>query len=279
MTELMIQENGFNIEEISAELGAASVSNGLGPSMPDLKMNYDGENGPMGALFLKMGKNGNCQDNVYAKGDVRFRAFSSHIQFQHWGEDRELINKSLLVNNKNDEARDQLGGVSCSLPEYEDFWALTEEGRKAHTGKDKYRVVRGLVSYTGNKPDGTEVTIENHPCVFQGKRKNYGRFYEDVTSKMAQGVNLWDFESILSKDTKTNAYKKKFYVLRFNPQFGEPIEMDQITYDSLTHVRNLITSENARINEAYKETHMQKEDEEEAARIMEAVDTFDADFV
>ena len=277
MTELMIQENGLTLDELSAELNAAS--SGKGSSIPDLKMNYDGENGLMGAFFLKMGKNGNCQDNVYATTDVRFRAFSSHIQWQHWGEDRELINKSLLVNNMRDEARDQLGGVRCSLPKYEDFWALTEEGRKGHTGKDQYRVVRGLVSYTGNKPDGTEVTIENHPCIFQGKRKNYGRFFEDVTSKMPQGVNLWDFESILSKDTKTNAYKKKFYVMRFIPQFANTLEMDQITYDSLSYVKNLITTENSRIDEAYKEALMQGDDDAEAARIMEAVDTFDADFV
>ena len=275
MTELMTKENNLSIEELSAQLGATATSSG--PSIPDLKMNYDGENGPMGSFFLKMGKDGNCQDNVYATDNVRFRAFSTHIQWQHWGDDRKLLNKSILVNNKRDEARDQLGGVCCSLPEYEQFWALSEEERKEHAGKDVYRVVRGLVSYTGKKPDGTEVSIENHPCVFQGKRKNYGRFYEDVTSKIPKGVNLWDFESILSKDTKTNAYKKKFYVMRFIPQFGSQIPLDQLTYDSLSYVSELINNENKRIEDMYKNAVSAKDDAEEADRIMDAVDTLSED--
>jgi len=274
MTELMTKENNLSIEELSAQLGASSTSSG--PSIPALGMNYDGENGPMGAFFLKMGKDGNCQDNVYATENVKFRALSSHIQWQHWQE-KELINKTILVNNMRDEARDQLGGIRCGLPEYEDYWKLSEDARKKYEGIDKYRVVRGLVSYTGKTPDGREVTIENHPCVFSGKRKNYGSFYNDIVSKMPKGINLWDFENILSKETKTNAYKKKFYVTRFSPQFGTPIPLDQLTYDSLSYVSNLISTENKRIEDMHKNAVSEKDDAEEADRIMDAVDTLSED--
>ena len=275
MTELMTKENNLSIEELSAQLGAVSTESG--PSIPELKINYDGENGPMGAFFLKMGKNGNCQDNVYATENVRLRAFSSHVQWQHWGDDNQLINKSILVRNMRDEARDQKGGVRCSLPEYDDFWALSEDERKVHEGKDKYRIVRGLVSYTGKKPDGTEVTIENQPFLYSARRKNYGSFYNDIVSKMPKGVNLWDFESILSKETKINSYKKKFYVMRFSPQFGSPIPLDQLTYDSLSYVSELINNENKRIEGMYKDAISAKDDAEEADRIMDAVDTLSED--
>ena len=78
---------------------------------------------------------------------------------------------------------------------------------------------------------------------------------------------------------KTTDKGASYYVMHFSPQFATTLEMDQITYDSLSHVKNLITAENSRIDEAYKEALMQGDDDAEAARIMEAVDTFDADFV
>jgi hypothetical protein len=271
MTELVLQENGLSIDEMSAQLGAASTSKG--PSIPSLGMNYDGENGAMGSFYLKTG-----QDQAYATENVRFRAFSNHIQYQHWGDDNSLVNKSLLVTNNRDEARDQLGGIMCGMPTYEQSIQMTSEQKEKFKGIDRYRIVRGLVSYTGKTSDGREIIIENQPCIISSKRKNYGPFYHDVTNKLPQGMNLWDFESILSKETLTNSYGKKFYVMRFAPQFGSPIPMDQLTYDSLSHVTNLFTSENKRIDEMYREAQSEKHDQEEAVRIMDAVDTLEADF-
>ena len=272
MTELVVQENGLSLAEISAQLGAASTS--TGPSIPELKMNYDGDNGPMGAFFLKT-----KQDQVYATENVRFRAFSNHIQFRHWGDDNKLINKSLLIKNeKHDEARDQLGGLRCNVPTYEESIAMSPEEKKKFEGRDKYRIVRGLINYTGKTTDGREFTIENQPCIFEGKIKNFGPFYHDVIKKLPQGMNLWDFENILSKETMTNSYGKKFYVMHFAPQFGSPIPMDQLTYDSLAHVTNLITSENKDIEKHYRKAIELKEDLTEADRIMDAVDTLSEDY-
>ena len=54
--------------------------------------------------------------------------------------------------------------------------------------------------------------------------------------------------------------------------------MDQLTYDSLAHVSGLITAENKRIEESYKEASMQAVDEAEAARIMDEVNPLEADY-
>lgn len=271
MSELILQENGLSIEEISAQLGAASTQ--TGPSIPSLAMNYDGENGPMGAFYLKTG-----QDQAYATEGVKFRAFSNHIQYQHWGDDNSLINKSLMIKNAREEARDQLGGVNCGMPSYDDLMQLDIEQRKKYQGIDRYRVVRGLVSYVGKTSDGREVTIENQPCILSVKRKNYGPFWHDVIKKLPQGMNLWDFESILSKETQTNSHGKKYYVMHFAPQFGSPIPMDQLTYDSLAHVTNLITAENKRIDEMYKAVSMDIADASASERIADKVQaSLDAD--
>ena len=257
MNEIVLQDGGLSLAEMSAELGASSTS--TGPSIPNLGMNYDGENGAMGAFYLKTG-----QDQVYATEGVRFRAFSNHIQYQHWGDDNSLVNKSLLIKNAKEEARDQLGGLNCSMPSYEDSIQMSPEQKEKYKGIDKYRIVRGLVSYTGKTSDGRELTIENHPCVLSVK-------------KLPQGMNLWDFESILSKDNLTNSYGKKFYVMHFAPQYGSPIEMDQITYDSLSHVRGLITSENKKIEEAYKDAMIRGKDAAQADRIDTVIQALDAD--
>lgn len=275
MTELVIQENGLTIEEISAQLGASSTSKG--PSIPTLKINRDGEDAtgnqiPLGAFFLNT-----AEDRVYAKEGVKLRAFSNHIQYQHWG-DGQLINKSLLVKNQREEARDQLGGFMCGMPTYEQSVAMTPEERKEYEGRDRYRIIRGLVSYVGKTAQGTEVTVENEPVVLSLKRKNYGPFWHDVLKRMPKGSNLWDFESILNAEKMKTDKGASYYVMHFSPQFGNPIPMDQLTYDSLAHVTNLVSSENKRIDEAFKEASMQAEDKEYADRVVEAVETLEQDY-
>jgi hypothetical protein len=66
--------------------------------------------------------------------------------------------------------------------------------------------------------------------------------------------------------------------MHFSPQFGSPLPMDQMTYDSLAHVTGLITGENRRIDESYKQSSMQAADEAMQDEIMDAVDTLEADF-
>lgn len=271
MSDLVTQNDGLSLEQMAEQLGSASTSSG--PSIPTLGMNYDGENGPMGAFYLKKGP-----DSVYATENVRLRVFSNHVQYQHWDEENNLVNKSLLIKNQREEARDMLGGIMCGMPTYEESIEMTPEQKSNYKGRDRYRIVRALISYTGKTKDGLKVTVENEPCVLSLKRNNYGPFYHDVVKKMPKGMNLWDFECILSKETLQSKMGKKFYVMHFAPQFGSPITMDQMTYDSLAHITTLISSENKRIDEAYKKVLHIEADEEAAAQIMDAVETLDADY-
>lgn len=277
MTDLIIKEDGLTLDDISAALGAASSNTEKSPTIPTLKINSFGEdaNGdqiPLGAFFLNT-----QEDRVYAKEGVKLRAFSNHIQYQHWA-DGKLINKSLLVKNNREEARDQLGGLMCGMPTYEQSVQMSEQERKEYEGRDRYRIIRGLVSYTGKTAQGKEVTIENQPCILSLKRKNYGPFYHDVLNRMPSAMNLWDFDSILKADKMKSPKGATYYVMHFSPQFGSPLQMDQMTYDSLAHVTGLITGENRRIEESYKKSSMQAADEAMQDEIMDAVDTLEADF-
>jgi hypothetical protein len=277
LTDLIIKEDQMSVVDLAASLGASVSSKEKFSIDPMLKHNYVGENGPMGSFFLKMSKE---QDQVYAVDGVKFRAFSSHVQWIHW-RDSEVVNQSTLVLKKNTpsgkltEARDILGGLNCGLPDYDEFWALSEEERLKLEGRDYYRVIRGLVSYTGKTPSGEEKTITNQPCIFKGKKENYGKFWKDFVSNMPAGSNIWDFESTLVKETKISKQKKNYYITRFTPDFSSPLAMDQMTYDSLSYVSKAIKDENERIEKKYKEATFAKVDgelQDEALAQIEAAD-------
>jgi hypothetical protein len=142
------------------------------------------------------------------------------------------------------------------MPTYEQSRNFTEEERKQYNGIDRYRVVRGLVSYTGKTASGEERTIENQPCVLSLKRKNYGPFYHDVLNRMGD-KKLWDFASVLKADKVQSPKGATYYVMRFEPQFGDKVPMSQEIHDSLSAVLELIDSENERIEAAWKKSNLQ----------------------
>ena len=249
MTELTTN-TGSTIEEMAAALGAANTKS-TSTKIPSLKINSKGEddNGnqiPLGAFFLNT-----PSGRVYAKDGVRLRAFSNHIQYQHWGTEGNLINKSILMRNNAEEAIDQLGGIMCGMPTYEQSRQMSEEERKQFNGRDRFRIIRAVVSYTGKTAEGEEVTITNQPCKLELKRKNYGPFFHDVTSKMGDR-NLWDFECILRGEKLKNPAGMPYYKIRFDPQLHKPLEMDQETSDSIKAVAEMVSGENARITEMYR---------------------------
>lgn len=61
--------------------------------------------------------------------------------------------------------------------------------------------------------------------------------------------------------------------MHFAPQFGSPIPMDQLTYDSLAYVSNLIKEENKRIDEMHNEALSQSKKNIRAEKIMDSLET------
>lgn len=275
MNDIVVQEGGLSLAEMASTLGAVQTGN-KGPSIPTLKINSQGEdtNGvqiPLGAFFL----NTPVSERVYAKEGVRFRALSNHIQYQHWG-DNGLVNKSILLNFAKDEGRDMLGGYNCNMPTYEQSRNFTEEERKKYHGIDRYRIVRGLVSYTGKTASGEEVSISDQPCVLSLKRKNYGPFYHDVLNRMGDKM-IWDFESVLKAQKEVSPKGATYYVMHFEPQFGEPFEMSQEVYDSIQAVTGLVAGENKRIEEAWKKANMDIAEAIADEELMDHIEELEAD--
>jgi hypothetical protein len=279
MSELVLAEGTMSLQDMAAELGGSSVTSGV--KIPTLKINYDGENSsgvqlPLGAFYLNYGA-GTESERVYAKDGVNIRPLSNHIQYQHWS-DGKLLNKSILVNNTRQEARDQLGGIACGIPSFEIQRDFTKEQREEFNGRDKYRIIRALITYTGTKADGTEVVIENQPCVLSLKRKNFGPFYHDVVKALPPKTDAFNYNCVLSAEKQKTAKGATYYIIRFEPQISSPMDMDQMTYDSLLAVIQIVKAENARIEESYGKAAYGRSSTDQEGRIMSTINALDDDY-
>ena len=275
MSDIIPVEGGLTPDELAAMLGAADAPKSV--RIPALKINSQGEDKdgnqiPLGAFFLNTE-----EERVYAKDGVVLHALSNHIQYMHW-DDGRLVNKSRLIIDKRDEARDQLGGTMCGMPSYEQSIQMTPEQRKEYEGRDRYRVIRGLVSYTGKTASGEERTIENEPVIMSLKRKNYGPFYHDVIKRIPSDGKFFNYRLALTADKQTTDKGAKYYIMRFSPDLQNKVTLDQKLYDSMNAVAGMVKAENERIDKSYFDAIARKADEVEQDRIMEEVNTLEHDF-
>ena len=146
---------------------------------------------------------------------------------------------------------------------------------------DKFRfylITNGVNTGTKKTIANLEVTIENQPVVLSLKRKNYGPFYHDVIKKMPTDSNLWDFECILDTEKFKTDKGAVYYVMRFKPQLDNMLMMDQVIYDSLLAVKELVNSENSRIEDSYKQAHMGKAEDALMDNAAEVLGELETDF-
>ena len=275
MSDIIPAEGGMTPDELADMLGAADAPQSV--KIPTLKINSQGEDKdgnqiPLGAFFLNID-----EERVYAKDGVVLHALSNHVQYMHW-DDGRLVNKSRLIINKRDEARDQLGGTMCGMPTYEQSIQMTPEQRKEYEGRDRYRVIRGLVSYTGKTASGEERTIENEPVILSLKRKNYGPFYHDVIKRIPSDTKFFNYRLALTADKQTTDKGAKYYIMRFSPDLQNKVTLDQKLYDSMNAVAGMVKAENERIDKSYFDAIARKADEAEQDRIMKEVNTLEHDF-
>ena len=166
----------------------------------------------------------------------------------------------------------------CGMPTYEQSIQMTPEQRKEYEGRDRYRVIRGLVSYTGKTASGEERTIENEPVIMSLKRKNYGPFYHDVIKRIPSDGKFFNYRLALTADKQTTDKGAKYYIMRFSPDLQNKVTLDQKLYDSMTAVAGMVKAENERIDKSYFDAIARKADEVEQDRIMEEVNTLEHDF-
>jgi hypothetical protein len=88
---------------------------------------------------------------------------------------------------------------------------------------------------------------------------------------------IWDFESVLKAEKQKSVKGATYYVMHFEPQFGEPFEMSQDIYDSIQAVGGLVSGENKRVEEAWKKANMDMAEAQADEALMDHLDALEAD--
>jgi hypothetical protein len=83
------------------------------------------------------------------------------------------------------------------------------------------------------------------------KGVNFSPFEEQVIDKMPKGKKLWDFNVDVTASRKKNG-SVVYYLLNFEPDLGNPVGMDQVTYDTMLHIVGMIKEENERIESKHR---------------------------
>lgn len=183
---------------------------------------------------------------VYAT-TVSIRPLSHTFQWlQFDSEAMKLINKTVIVPNFRTDPIDIKGTLRCGKPQSKILREMSKEEQKKYADIKCYRQVRCLVTYTGKTADGEEVTVENKPAILMLKGSNFGPFEEEVIKRLPSGRNLYDYWVKLTTEEHENG-SVVYYVIHFEPDFGNPVPLDQPTMESMYVIADMITAENADI--------------------------------
>lgn len=256
---------------LSAMLGLGGDAD-TSTNLPLLKINLEDEDDmgsplPKGKFIIT-----NQEDTVYAD-KVRIRPLSQMFQWVHYDPDQnKSVNRTLIIPNFRSEARDEKGGVKCGKPASK---VLKENPELAKQYKNItcFRLVHCLVSYEGKTASGEKATVENVPTLLRLKGANFSAFEEQVVDKLPKGKKLYDFWVEMSATKKKNG-SVTYYVYDYAVDLGNPVALDQPTYDTMLHIVEIVKAENARVQTKYDQA-IRGGSIDSAA--MSAVDTIDSD--
>jgi hypothetical protein len=208
------------------------------------------------------------EENVYAS-NVKIRVLSQLFQWIHFDPEVEkVVNKTLLIPNFRHEARDMKGGIRCGKPASKVFKELSKEEQKKYVDIKCYRQLRVLVSYTGTTVDGDEVTIENQPAIILLKGSNFNPFEDEFLNSIPKGRQFHDYWCDVTTKEHENG-SVVYYTMHFEGNFGEPVALDQQTYDTMIHFARLVQEENDRIERSHEDSMRKSSTDEQAIDALE----------
>jgi hypothetical protein len=233
---------------LAAALGLSTQQESV--LLPLLKINLEDEDDAGNTLpkgkFMITGQD----KSVYAD-KVRIRPLSQMFQWVHYDpSENRVTNKTIVVPRLNVEARDQKGGVKCGKPASKVLKADPELAKK-YKDITCFRLVHCLVSYEGVDAAGKKATVENVPALLRLKGANFSSFEEEVVDKLPKGKKLYDYWVELSATRKKNG-SVTYYVFNYEVDLGNPAPLDQLTYDTMLYIVDMIKEENSKINAKYE---------------------------
>ena len=250
------------VAQVAMLLGAKDTpnSNSSNERLPQLKTNSKRKD-PQGrkieeGMFFLTG----MDEPVYAK-EVTIRVLSQMFQWLHYDqEENKVANKTLLIPNFRQEARDIKGGLRCGKPTSKVLKDLPKSEQAKYKDIKCFRQLRVLVSYTGKDADGNESTIENVPAIMLQKGANFNPFEDEFIKALPRGANLYDYPAKVTAEEMENG-SVIYYVMHFEPQVSKALMLDQATFDTMKRFAELIIAENTMIegahNKALRQANLQ----------------------
>ena len=246
-----------NIKEMSNEQIMQAIGQDDGSSngvnVPRLGINRnpeddDGNKLPVGHLFTYDSSVG---QNVFGK-PVTFRPFISAMQYMHYDPEKgEYVNRSIIFKNWKEEAIDILGGTKCGKIPFKERSSLTPELLAEQRTIRCYRLLYGLLSFSGKKANGEDHTIANLPVLWRVT----GTAFAPVGSALDQ-VNKRKklmFTTTFSIDSKR---QKKggnvYYTPEISVNADANLKMSKEDVDTLSVFQDVINTENAEVVDLYK---------------------------
>ena len=244
--------NNMSDEQIKQAIGQDDGSSN-GVNIPRLGINRspeddDGNQLPVGHLFTYDSSVG---QNVYGK-PVSFRPFISAMQYMHYDPEKsEYVNRSIIFKNWKEEAIDILGGIKCGKIPFKERSTLTPDQLAEQRTIRCYRLLYGLLSFTGKKANGEDHTVSNLPVLWRVT----GTAFAPVGAAIDQ-VNKRKklmFTTTFSIDSKR---QKKggnvFYTPEIAVNADANLQMSKEDMETLSVFQDVINKENTEVVELYK---------------------------
>ena len=244
--------NKMSDEQIMQAIGQDDGSSN-GVNIPSLGFNRspeddDGNQLPVGHLFTYDSSVG---QNVYGK-PVSFRPFISAMQYMHYDPEKsEYVNRSIIFKNWKEEAIDILGGIKCGKIPFKERSTLTPDQLAEQRTIRCYRLLYGLLSFTGKKANGEDHTVSNLPVLWRVT----GTAFAPVGAAIDQ-VNKRKklmFTTTFSIDSKR---QKKggnvFYTPEIAVNADANLQMSKEDMETLSVFQDVINKENTEVVELYK---------------------------
>jgi len=244
--------NKMSDEQIMQAIGQDDGSRN-GVNIPRLGINRspeddDGNQLPVGHLFTYDSSVG---QNVYGK-PVNFRPFISAMQYMHYDPEKsEYVNRSIIFKNWKEEAIDILGGIKCGKIPFKERSTLTPDQLAEQRTIRCYRLLYGLLSFTGKKANGEDHDVSNLPVLWRVT----GTAFAPVGAAIDQ-VNKRKklmFTTTFSIDSKR---QKKggnvFYTPEIAVNADANLQMSKEDMETLSVFQDVINTENTEVVDLYK---------------------------
>ena len=232
--------------------------------LPILKINYDDEDDDGNDLKKGLLTVTGQEVSVYCN-EVTVRPLTQFFQWLDYSPEANdgkggTVNKTLLISDFRQEARDEKGTVRCGKPTSK-YLKENPDQKDLYKSITCFRYVHCLVSGKGKTATGEASEFENIPALLRMKGSSFNVFEDQFTKVMPRGSKPWDYTATLSTE-KHKMGSVVYFTYKFEPDFKNKLPLDTDTIDTIEYILETVSKENGLIERKYKEALSNSQDGE-----------------